>query len=35
MREIFFRGKQVGNGQWVLGYYYKAKHYRSDTELLK
>ena len=33
MREILFRGKRVDNGEWVEGYYYKAKFYRDDTEL--
>lgn len=33
MREILFRGKRVDNGEWVEGYYYKAKYYRADKEL--
>lgn len=33
MREILFRGKSVVGDKWVEGYYYKAKYYRSDTEL--
>ncbi len=33
MREILFRGKRVDNGEWVEGYYYKAKYYRTDKEL--
>lgn len=33
MREILFRGKRIGNGEWVEGYYYKAKYYRTDDEL--
>jgi len=33
MREILFRGKRIDNGEWVEGYYYKAKYYRTDEEL--
>lgn len=33
MREILFRGKTIGNGEWVEGHYYKAKYYRTNGEL--
>ena len=33
MREILFRGKRADNGEWVKGYYYKSKYYRTDNEL--
>ena len=33
MREIIFRGKRTDNGEWVEGYYYKAKYCRTDDEL--
>lgn len=33
MREIFFRGKRTDNGEWVEGYYYKAKYCRTDDKL--
>ena len=33
MREILFRGKRKDNGEWVEGYYYKAKYCRTDDEL--
>lgn len=33
MRDIEFRGKRIDNGEWVEGYYYKAKYYRTDEEL--
>jgi uncharacterized phage protein (TIGR01671 family) len=33
MRDIEFRGKTIGNGEWVEGYYYKAKYCRTDDEL--
>lgn len=33
MREILFRGKRTDNGEWVEGYYYKAKYCRTDDEL--
>lgn len=29
-----YRGKREYDGEWVYGYYYKAKYYRTDTELL-
>lgn len=30
MREIIFRGKRVDNGEWVEGYYFKAKRHWND-----
>ena len=33
MREILFRGKCGYNDEWVEGFYYQAKLYRSDKEL--
>ena len=33
MREILFHGKRTDNGEWVEGYYYKAKYCRTDDEL--
>ena len=33
MREILFRGKRTDNGEWVEGYYYKAKSCRTADEL--
>ena len=33
MREILFRGKRTDNGEWIEGYYYKAKYCRTDDEL--
>ena len=33
MRDIKFRGKRKDNGEWVEGYYYKAKYCRTDDEL--
>ena len=29
-----YRGKREYDGEWVYGYYYKAKYYKTDTELL-
>ena len=33
MRDYLFRGKRKDNGEWVEGYYYKAKYCRTDDEL--
>lgn len=33
MRDILFRGKCGYNDEWVEGFYYQAKLYRSDKEL--
>lgn len=32
-REILFRGKRKDNGEWVEGFYYKAKYYSTDNKL--
>lgn len=32
-REILFRGQRVDTGEWVHGFYYKAKFYATDKEL--
>lgn len=32
-REIWFRGKSSATKQWVEGYFYKKKFYRSDAAL--
>lgn len=33
MREILFRGRRIDNGEWVEGYYAKAKHIISEKEV--
>lgn len=33
MREILFRGKRIDNGEWVEGYYAKAKYVISEKEM--
>lgn len=33
MREILFRGKRIDNGEWVEGYYAKAKDYLDEKEM--
>lgn len=33
MRDILFRGKRKDTGEWVEGYYAKAKYYLNDEEM--
>ena len=33
MREILFRGKRIDNGEWIEGYYTKAKDYLDEKEM--
>ena len=33
MREILFRGKNFVTKEWVYGFYYRAKYYKTDEDL--
>lgn len=33
MREILFRGKRKDNGEWIEGFYTKAKYYLDETAM--
>ena len=33
MREFFFRGKRTDNGEWVCGYYTKARYFLNKKEM--